>query len=745
MNRSDFIELLSAELKKANVSFLTGAGISFNSGIPTVVMIVHEILKELGATEKEIQLLQQSGLPFEAYMETVLFFTDAAPLMNLFRIGQPNANHYFLAACCEQLGNPLMVTTNFDTLAEEAFTGEQAYERVTTYSPPAQNGKTPLYKIHGCISNEEKLAITLKEVAASANLANRRQMLEELTLRGEHQYILVLGYSCSDHFDINPVLEGINAPEKEIIFIQHEFEPGLFSCTPVAEQEKQNPFKQFKGWRVNINTDMLVQELAVLLGLQLQGNPARPQNWQTCITEWGTKIPGGAAQKKIILGSLLGKTGNYEAGIEQLKTGTELFREEGDLFSYNISLQNQAQTLLYSGRYAEARPLLNDCVAFFAAHGLVRPLSSSLNDLGGVCNHEGDFEQALQYFENALRLAQQHNLNDQLGNRYGNIAGAYFNLGNLEKSIDYCTKALTLAQQQGDKKLESNMLRLMPMLKQQLNQQPGEVEAGMAFGIAEKLGNRELLAGHQLTTAELAARRGDYRLAISILEQIDLSHANTHQQIHTLSKLAHQYGKLKDKTRMQEIINQLLPLITQEGVSDNDKALVLGNQAELAFLRKELSLSLSLHKEELSLIRNTRNQEHELICLFNMAECTLALGHISDMQDYLLEAEEIAARQNNLYYLKSIYNRLGDSYNRQEDDHLALEYFKKSLNIHLQTNDEDTDAIYDSLGKTYYNLYSYYLAREAWEQGLAWAEERGHTSLAAQLRKNMQALPRRAN
>ena len=65
---SDLIELI----KRKKVVLYLGAGISFNSGIPVVNKFIPYILKKLGVSDRrDIELLLNSSLPFESFMEVL--------------------------------------------------------------------------------------------------------------------------------------------------------------------------------------------------------------------------------------------------------------------------------------------------------------------------------------------------------------------------------------------------------------------------------------------------------------------------------------------------------------------------------------------------------------------------------------------------------------------------------------------------------------------------------------------------
>ncbi|MDB5018600.1 MAG: hypothetical protein JWQ84_3432 [Mucilaginibacter sp.] len=59
-------------------------------------------------------------MPFELFMETVLTHSGEHGLFNLFGIGQPNTNHFFITELCRLGLVGFVVTTNFNNHLETA-------------------------------------------------------------------------------------------------------------------------------------------------------------------------------------------------------------------------------------------------------------------------------------------------------------------------------------------------------------------------------------------------------------------------------------------------------------------------------------------------------------------------------------------------------------------------------------------------------------------------------------------------
>jgi hypothetical protein len=121
---SSFVSALADELKSQTTAILCGAGISRHSGLPVVDQLVPFVLETLDVPEDSRRTIATSGLPFEAFVETVREVCDIDLLLDIFSLGEPNTNHVLLAKLVKQGFLKTLCTTNFDTLIEKAFEAE---------------------------------------------------------------------------------------------------------------------------------------------------------------------------------------------------------------------------------------------------------------------------------------------------------------------------------------------------------------------------------------------------------------------------------------------------------------------------------------------------------------------------------------------------------------------------------------------------------------------------------------------
>ncbi|HXD93906.1 MAG TPA: SIR2 family protein [Bacteroidia bacterium] len=265
------IQSLTEKFRNGNVSVFCGAGISFNSGLPLANTLLQTILLSLGINPIQQQIILNSGLPFESFIQTLADETDVTPLLDLFSLGKPNLNHEFLAELIKAGLIKTVLTTNFDLLLEKAlenlglekdidfsiFTTEKEFGAIDW----DKKTHCRIIKIHGCVSNQDEMAITLGKVAKRTITQNKKSIIDMFFSKSVNENILVLGYSCSDIFDISPQIESISMERAEIIFVDHSLDKKVCFSEFISKKIANNPFSKFSGVRIKANTDTLIEFL----------------------------------------------------------------------------------------------------------------------------------------------------------------------------------------------------------------------------------------------------------------------------------------------------------------------------------------------------------------------------------------------------------------------------------------------------------------------------------------------------
>ena len=285
MEYSNILREISEGIKNKEFAVFCGAGISVNSGLPVAYKLKQYILKKLTddkKDKKDVKEIMNSKLPFEVFMEVLAENSDISKILNLFKEGEPNTNHIFIAKLAKARLIKTIITTNFDMMIETAlkkeglirgkdkdfkvYYNEDQFSKID-FDALNKSNQINVFKLHGSIEDvgiEDigSIRTTMKTIANRKLSEKRKKAINYLFAEGKYKNILILGYSCSDFFDINPQIQSIENPKNKIFFVDHT------ETTQIKDIKNQklrngnkNPFIKFSGYIIEHNTDDLVKEI----------------------------------------------------------------------------------------------------------------------------------------------------------------------------------------------------------------------------------------------------------------------------------------------------------------------------------------------------------------------------------------------------------------------------------------------------------------------------------------------------
>lgn len=419
------ISELCDSIKKGELVVFFGAGISKNSGLPLAQDLETHILKNFGVPIEDINQIIESNFPFEAFIGDILVNTDISPILNIFEKGEPNINHILIARLAKIGLLKVIVTTNFDTLLEKALKYEGLNENedfMVFYTDEhfAQvnyndiHNKISIFKIHGSIIEENSIRTILNEVARCRRSEHFQNLLKFIYSKGGHHKVLMLGYSCSDEFDISPIIREIPKDWKKVIVVDHasDFQ---YLIENIKVKATKNPFKKFPGIRVYVNTNEFVKNLWEFIGEDLGKYEflIAADLWRDVIETW----------------------------VEEQKKERSHFRIVGDIFS---SISDWKK----SGEYYEK---------VIGEADIDENNNDIFSKIGIAYFGSGDFEKSVIYDEKILKFIQKYRLPDLECKCYLNLGGPYLGLGDFKKAVDYFEKAHDLSLLLRNKDLESGI------------------------------------------------------------------------------------------------------------------------------------------------------------------------------------------------------------------------------------------------------------------------------------------------
>ena len=318
-------QIIKEIAEKKKLAILYGAGLSRDSGVLTAPEIYEYILSsvkdESGKVliEKEIRnrIKEKSTPQMEDFLMRIYddlnieknkdeIFRD---LFGFYNIGEPNDNHYFLAELMKHDYVNWIYTTNFDLHFENAYGPDFNKDVVSLYNPEDsgkhdKNGincfekmvkddpnQRVYVKLHGCVKQFEEddmIGTLLVKVASKKQVELIKKPIEMLFTTEDggknfHDAVLVMGYSCSDVYDIVKHIREIcsdkNVNRKKVYLLMHQAEDEkpyaekhqyFFNRYLDENSKRKNPFVtydgkasiSFDGYVIYCNTSVFVKMLS---------------------------------------------------------------------------------------------------------------------------------------------------------------------------------------------------------------------------------------------------------------------------------------------------------------------------------------------------------------------------------------------------------------------------------------------------------------------------------------------------
>lgn len=466
-------ERLLKPIGKKKVAIFCGAGISYNSGLPLVSELLEKIFSKLELSSKQIQLINNSKLPFERIMESVLDESALDEIIDIFEKGIPNTNHILIAKLVKKSYLKIICTTNFDTLIERALEKEglipdvhfkvlSTQQEFNSFS--WKNDIAYVIKIHGCVTKKQEIAITLSLIASEIYSLVRKKIIQEIFGGRVCDDVLVLGYSCSD-LDLVPLIESIDGKKANVLFIEHQTNPdGKIQIQHISDNPNIHPFKTYSGLRIFINTDELVKSIwnCFFDDIYLHLKVVRT-TWQENIEQWYSNATeeSGVGVKHHISSRLLYNIGEYKEAISHNKKAISIALSNSNLLAYSSELGNMAMALNAIQDYKQAKYCLEKSIPLCKRIDNIQGLSSQIQALARTHHLLNDNEKAIGLYEEAQYYAKVGNDDNALCAILGEVSNCYIRLGRCAEAKDSLNKALILARKLGNMQTESSVLGIL--------------------------------------------------------------------------------------------------------------------------------------------------------------------------------------------------------------------------------------------------------------------------------------------
>lgn len=455
------------KIKFHETAIFCGAGISYNSGLPLANDLIKYVLKTLDVKDSNSKKILNSNLPFESFIQTLTDEVNVDSILDIFLKGEPNINHELIAGLINKGLVKTILTTNFDTLIEKALNnlGLIKGENFRVYSTEKEFEKIDwesdiikIIKIHGCATDKKEMAITLELVARRTNMQIKNNVISSFFSKTINPNILVLGYSCSDLFDISPQIETITGNKSQIFFLEHVITNSEFYTEDISIKAYKNPFKNFNGQRIYTNADTLIEYLWKSTLVTNYKYSSANISWKENIDSWQKEaIEYSLGIKNQISARLFYDIGEYELAIKIWEQGLIIAQSENNQLFFYSQLGNLGMALNAIGRYNDAKRCLEESTKACQDIGNLQGEIAQLQALGNIYRNLDDFDSAIKAYNKAVLLAGKEDISG-LCTSLGNLASIFTQREQPDEAIQVLEKGLMLAKEIGDKQSEGSML-----------------------------------------------------------------------------------------------------------------------------------------------------------------------------------------------------------------------------------------------------------------------------------------------
>lgn len=460
---------IAKRISEHNTSIFCGAGISYHSGLPLASELVKKILAVLDIKEADALFILNSNIPFEFFIETIRNEVSVDGILEIFSKGEPNTNHELIAELVKQGFIKTIITTNFDLLIEKALENKGLKQGIQfeVYSTEVEFGKVNwkdekirIVKLHGCISNKDEMAITLKAVSSKAITENKSNIIKNFFSKEINPNVIVIGYSCSDLFDISPQIELIEENKSEIFFVEHVSDANNFSEEAISFKSIKNPFHSFTGKRFFIDADQFVKTIWENLIPENYKFKSSSTSWTQNVNDWIEQTVKRDTEGVMhhIPARLYYNIGEYEHSVKHFEQGIAIAQKLGNQITFYSEIGNLGMAFNALGKYEEAKRCLEVSVTACDDIGNIDGVISQSQALANVYRNLGDFDLAIATYDRAVKLAYKENDLFSLCTCFGNMASIFTHTEQPNEALKILENGLVIALKIGSKQSEGSML-----------------------------------------------------------------------------------------------------------------------------------------------------------------------------------------------------------------------------------------------------------------------------------------------
>lgn len=582
----EVIQSINRYLAKENLAIFCGAGISVPSGIPAVggynkkkdvitKGIVPQILRSLGFNNSQIKdFISSSSMPFEAFVETLLECGLKLKLIKSIFNAEPSYYHECLAELYCQGKISRILTTNFDQCFEKAIIPNpfNLYKNAENFAIKSKlQEQRYLVKIHGCISNIRSLAITIRKVANEKSTL-RNEVIKRFFCRSlKNRVLLIIGYSCSDHFDITQYVQHLIQSNKKSLckILYWDFCEGVSPHYTSARSINKNAQKMFRG---HPNINWVKGDLTILFNCILKksvGVKWKTNNWESIISdcfESGRNF--STPDIFLIKARLLYKIDKFSCAYRLLMNVAN--NKKASQLNVAIAYSTMALILKKQGNFTAALLMHEKEIKIFKRLRNKKSLANSIGNKALVLKRLGRYNDAMVLLKESEGLCREINDYDGIGRSYGNQAILLKIMGQYEQALKLHDKEIRISIKYGNKDAEARGYGNQALILRRT----GQFKKALKLTKAEEkiytlLGNQLYLAYNYETQALLLSDLGQLAKALQMHKKGEL----------ILIRAKDKWGLMTTYMNQGELLAKKLKR-KAEGISLIKKAILLANKSK---------------------------------------------------------------------------------------------------------------------------------------------------------------------
>ncbi|MHA1426722.1 MAG: tetratricopeptide repeat protein [Candidatus Helarchaeota archaeon] len=593
-------------------TFLVGAGCSIDppSCLPSGHVMIEAIIKFSCARseiDKLIQLTRSGNLRFEALVE--IFRNTMDSHLNLIdfygECNFPNLQHFFLAEMIKR--GHFVITTNFDFLIERALyksgvprdeirpvITKEDYQQYDDPLKLIEKSIKPIYKVHGSTQNistgedtRDSLIATLQAFGSNKQGFNIFQIepfkLPVFKNISNGRSLIVIGYSGSDDFDLVPTLKALkdlrnilwlnhlekNQESEYITEISADYSPSndQFKKTNQILVDIKKINDHINVYRIDINVRTFIRKVfgpnSSISSINFIENPLTwiKNNFK----------PPNDLMKFYFPSKIFFDLSNFDDAKRCNENLLNLANQLEDL-KWKIRALNELGIICQiEGNYDDALNHLVIALQITEQLGDLERKSATINNIAALYRTQGNLDDALKSFKESLEIDGKLGNQSSIAADFNNLGLVYSDLGNYKKALEYHNEAIRIDRELGDLSgISTDLNNIGLIFLEQGDYKEALKHFHRSLEIAEQLGDLMGRGNRLNNIGEVYRRQGNYieaeryyREAHQIAEDIGDLH-NKASRLNNIGEILRLKGNINEASSYYEKALKILSKIGLE-------------------------------------------------------------------------------------------------------------------------------------------------------------------------------------